>query len=378
MLMKIGYDAKRIFHNFRGLGNYGRNLIEGMNSWYPENQYYLYTPPIIDNRAVLWRKKITRPRIITPPNKILKTLSPLWRSFFIGSDLQKKNIDIYHGLSHELPFNVNRKTKQIVTIHDLIFIRHPRYFPFLDRKIYLKKIIHSCKQADIIVAISGQSKRDLVDFLQIPEEKIRVVYQSCHPCFYRDVPHELQQETLAKYNLNNDYILYVGAIEERKNILRLVNAFAKLPTHHRMVLIGTGSSYKNKVIARIKMLGLENKILLLENVPQQDLPALYRNARVFVYPSLFEGFGIPIIEAMFSETPVMTSQGSCFSEAGGPNSVYVNPYKEDEISQGILRILSDKNLAKHMTQTGRKFAERFHLRQTTRDMMNVYRDITAR
>ena len=376
--MKIGYDAKRIFHNFRGLGNYGRTLLEGMKQWYPENQYYLYTPPIADSRGLQWQEKMPHSQIITPSNGLLKKISPIWRSFFIGADLLKKNIDIYHGLSHELPVGIGPRIKKVVTIHDLIFLRHPSHFSFWDRNIYRKKVLHSCKSADKIIATSQQTRKDLMDFFNIPEKRIHVVYQSCHPSFYGEFPEEKHREVMEKYHLKSGYILYVGAIEPRKNIAALIDAYAGLPGDYQMILVGTGSGYKKKMADKIKKLKLTDRVLLLEKIPMEELPIFYQNARVFVYPSFFEGFGIPIIEALFSKTPVVTSKGSCFSEVGGAQSLYVNPHNTYELKEGILKVLSDDKLAAHMAQKGREFALKFHWKQTTQNIMDIYLETTAR
>ena len=373
--MKIGYDAKRVFHNFRGLGSYSRNLLEGMGRFYPGHEYILYSPSFTDKRAKDWYKK--KPfRVSTPKNLLFKTFPSLWRSFFIGNDLN--DVDVYHGLSHELPIGIKSDITRVVTIHDLIFMRHPSWFPLLDRIIYKRKVIHSCQNADLIIAISEQTKADIVDFLKIQEDKIQVIPPHCHPRFYEKCSGELTKKILEAHPFTSPYLLYVGAIEERKNPLTLIEAFYHLSGKYNLVLVGTGNRYKKKVLEKIKHLNLQDRIFMLENITAEELPVLYEQAELFIYPSLFEGFGIPIAEAIASGTPVITSKGSCFSEVGGPSSIYVNPLDSEEMAVEMDRVLSNKNLSQKMSEEGKKHARRFHWEKTSYDMMNAYLKAIAR
>ncbi|MBT6326870.1 MAG: glycosyltransferase family 4 protein, partial [Bdellovibrionales bacterium] len=349
--MKVGLDAKRVFHNFRGLGNYSRTLIESLDNFYSEHQYYLYTTPYSDKRAMNWEENNSNCIIKTPKTSLGKALPSFWRTFQLKSDLEQDNLDIYHGLTHELPYGIDKlNLLKVVTIHDLIFLRYPDFFPWIDRQVYFKKFKYSCKNADIIISICQQTKDDLIHFLNVPAEKIKVVYQSCSPHFYDLAVGK--NEILKKYFINDEYILYVGAIEERKNVLNLVRAYKKTNRHEKLVLIGSGGQYLDKVKNEIKLLKLESKVIILNSVPFSDLPVLYQSAKLFCFPSLFEGFGIPIIEALFSKTPVLTSKGSCFPESGGPSSMYIDPLDSNSIASGIIKVLSDNSLAEEMKING--------------------------
>ena len=296
--------------------------------------------------------------------------------FFIGNDLN--DVDIYHGLSHELPTGIKSDTTQIVTIHDLIFMRHPEWFPFPDRFTYKRKVVHGCQKADLIIAISEQTKTDIMDFLKIREDKIQVIPPHCHPRFYERPDEELTKKTLGPHPFTSPYLLYVGAVEERKNPLTLIEAFYHLSSKYHLVLVGTGNKYKKKVLEKIKHLNLQERIFLPENISSEELPVLYRQAKLFIYPSLFEGFGMPIAEAVASGTPVITSHGSCFSEVGGPSSLYVNPLEPEEMAVQMERVLSDETLSKKMSEEGKKYARKFHWEKTSFDMMNAYLKAIAR
>ena len=185
--MRIGFDAKRVFHNFRGLGNYGRTLLEGLYQFYPEHCYLLYTPPFQDIRSVDWEKKFSSFRVCTPTGFLERSFPSFWRRFLLGKKLERDELDIYHGLSHDLPAGVRvGKPKTVVTIHDLIFLRFPQFFPWIDRCVYLNKLRHACNRADVILAICEQTKNDLIEFLHIHEDRIRVIYQGVHPRFYEN------------------------------------------------------------------------------------------------------------------------------------------------------------------------------------------------
>lgn len=377
--MKIGFEAKRATHNFRGLGNYSRGLIEGLTHYLPLHQLFLYTPPFEDPRATEWVSSLSASAHIRKPELWFETLAPeLWRRWRIKGDISSDKLDIFHGLSHELPLGIkNLPMKKIVTIHDLIFIRYPEFFPLIDRLVYWQKVKQATTQADLVLAICEQTKNDLQQFLGVPENKIKIHYQSCSPSFY-EPRNELEiNSIIAKYNISKKFILNVGAFEERKNQLNLLEAFSlitqKLDVD--LVLIGNGKSYKQKLIERIKILNLESRVKILEHVSYADLPFFYQKASLFCFPSLFEGFGIPIVEALFSSVPVITSHGSCFPESAGPDSVFIDPRSISEIASALERVLSSENLQTQMKLNGLKYAQRFHRKNSTLALDEIYKDL---
>ena len=370
--MKIGFDGKRFFHNKTGLGNYSRDLIRILASYYPENKYLLYNPKpkkidsvIIDGDTIIEKN---------PLKKLDQSFSSLWRAFKIIHDIKLDNIDIYHGLSGEIPFNIHKTTiKKVVTIHDLIFIRYPKLYSFIDRKIHFKKVKYAATHADIVITISEQTKRDIVTFLKINPKKIRVIYQGCAPIFKEKLTADFLAATILKYQLPQEYILNVGTIEKRKNILSVVKTLPEIDT--TLVIIGKKTSYYDEIASYISENGLEQKVIFLENVALPELAAIYRKAKIFVYPSIFEGFGIPIIEALYSKVPVITSTGSCFSEAGGENSIYVNPYNSEEMKTEIINLLNDAERRKLMIEKGFEFVQQFNDEEIAKNYMDLYKSL---
>ena len=373
--MKIGFDAKRAFNNTRGLGNYSRNLISGLIAYFPENDYYLYGNAPDNEQLIQWHNTIQANASTVVPYVKAKWFQPLWRSFFINSVIESDDLDIYHGLSHEIPFHFKKsKTKYVVTIHDLLFLRFKHHFSAIDRQIYTSKIKYSCRHADQIIAVSQQTKADLINFLSVPEEKIKVVYQTCSPEFYVRTTTVKRNHAKNKYNLPEQFLLFVGALVKHKNIERIIEAIGLLPVEKRipLVIIGQATSYKNELNDKIDILRLQKEVIFVNFVDSSDMPSIYQMARILIWPSLFEGFGIPIIEALFSGLPVITSKEGCFTEVGGPGSLYVNPNKPEEISKAIEDVLSDSELYAKMQEMGYKHAQQFHIQNTSRAIIDLY------
>lgn len=375
--MRIGFEAKRATHNFRGLGNYSRGLIEGLLEYAPEEELFLYTPSVKDKRAEDWINALPSTAHLKLPQTFLETkLSSFWRSFLLAGDLSKDSLDIFHGLSHELPFGLKgeKPYKKIVTMHDLIYLRYPEFFPALDRMVYHQKFKYACKNSDLIIAICDQTKLDLQNYLGVDEQKIVVHYQSCAPQFYQALDAGAIEAVKQKYKLNKPFIINVGAFEERKNQLTLLEAYAQIAEHQDtdLVFIGQGKSYKEKVEARISELKLNDRVHVLNSVGFDELPSIYQAAKIFCFPSLFEGFGIPIVEALFSKTPVITSFGSCFPESAGPDSYYIDPLSIESLSKGLQKVLSDEGLQSRMVEKGYEYVQRFHRKESTRSLVDIY------
>ncbi|ATA89437.1 glycosyl transferase family 1 [Capnocytophaga stomatis] len=366
--MKIGFDAKRAFHNNRGLGNYSRDLIRILQEQ-TDCELVLFNPKEKKDKRINFTEKT---KVITPKSFFWKKLKSIWRILKISSLSKKENLDIYHGLSGEIPLGIYKNTRTIVTIHDLIFLRYPHLYSFFDRKIHFWKFLYAAQKSHHIIAISEQTKRDIVKFLNIPEEKISVVYQGCHKAFKQFYSEEKKQEIRQKYHLPEKFVLNVGAIEPRKNALEIVKAIKDLDIS--LVLIGKKTKYFEKIEKFCVENKMQNRVFVLKNVSMEDLAIIYQLATVFCYPSVFEGFGIPITEALFSKVPVITSLGSCFPEAGGEHSVYINLNNaSEEIKQAILDITTNEEKRKLMTEKGFEYVQKFTDESVFEELMKVYK-----
>jgi glycosyltransferase involved in cell wall biosynthesis len=370
--MKIGYDAKRLFCNHRGLGNYSRDLIRILSQYYPENQYDLFTPKIEIKVPV--NPQNTH---IIQPDRIYKLLpSSIWRSIGLNANIKRRGDEIFHGLSQELPFGIEKLSiKKIITFHDAIFIRYPELYASSYRKIFRTKNIQSCRVADRIIAISEQSKRDAIEFFKADPTKVDVVYQGCNNIFREKTSDENKKQIKRKYNLPLDYMLFVGAIEPRKNIASILQAIYQEKIDIPLVVIGRETAYTSELKILVDKLQLSGQILFLHQVETIDLPAIYQVAQLFIYPSIFEGFGIPILEALCSETPVITSLGSCFEETGGKYSIYVEPQNSQEIGAAMQTILGDHNRQIKMKTEGLLYSKKFTDDKIANQLINLYINI---
>ena len=374
--MKIAFDAKRISHNATGLGNYSRYIVNILSNYYPEHQYQLYFPSKGKSslRAQLPAKQQIKDFYPKGLHSVL-CFKSMWRSFGIVRDLKQNSPDLFHGLSNEIPLGLRKAgIKSIVTIHDLIFMRYPLFYPWIDRHIYAYKFKKSCQEANKIIAISEMTKRDIISYFHIPEEKIKVIYQGCDKSFTQAVSADKKAEVRRKYNFPEQYILYVGSIESRKNLLLVVKALGLLKEKVHLVAIGKQTPYTEVVKKHIEELHLEEQVSILSNIPFDELPAIYQMASLFTYPSFFEGFGIPIIEALHSGVPVIAATGSCLEEAGGPYSIYVDPNNEMEMSEAISKVLSDKDLADKMIKQGKEYVNQFN-EKIAKDIIDLYNQV---
>lgn len=374
--MRIGFDGKRAVQNNTGLGNYSRYIIDILSQYYETNEYIIYAPKQRENKAlskILEKRNI---QAVYPAISLWEKCRSLWRVWGIKTQLKQDRLSIFHGLSNELPLSISKSgTKSIVTIHDLIFLRYPQFYKWIDRHIYAYKYRKACENSDRIIAISEMTKRDIITYWKIDEQKIDVVYQGCHPNFKLQASEKQKEEIREKYRLPQKYILNVGSIESRKNLLLIVKALEYIPDDIALIAVGKRTSYTDTVEEYINSHQLNDRVHLLHNIPFQELPVLYQLAQLFVYPSFFEGFGIPIIEAIHSGIPVIAATGSCLEEAGGPDSIYINPNDEKELAEKINELLSSPETVSIMIEKGRKYVERFSEEVIAQDIMHVYQKV---
>jgi glycosyltransferase involved in cell wall biosynthesis len=375
--MNIGFDAKRVYQNTTGLGHYSRTLVTSLAKYFANNEYYLFAPKLTDIFNTDNFKNIHN---ITPSSFPSTVLKAAWRSNWVKKDLLQNKIDIYHGLSHEIPFGIGKKNiKSVVTIHDLIFERYPKQFNKIDVHIYRRKFKYACANADKIIAISEQTKKDIIDFYKIDERKIEVCYQSCNDIF--------RQKIKELYGLPDKFFLTVGSIIERKNLLTIVKALQQLKNDINipLVVIGNGGGYKALVKDYIAKNNLQNDVIFLSDKEgikdlagfknSADFPAIYQQAVAMIYPSTFEGFGIPVLEALCSRVPVITSNVSCLPEAGGDAALLIDPFSVNEMTAAMKKVFNDVNFATEMKAKGLIHAEKFSQEKTATAVMNVYKKL---
>lgn len=307
--MKIAYDAKRYFHNNTGLGNYSRTLIRDINRFHHDIETTLYDS---------------------------KTLE---RTFRLGRKAKEEGCVLFHGLSNELPRDILKAgMPSIVTMHDVAWRTFPDMYKPWDRLIYDWKYGWSAKHATHVVCISESTKRDVMRFYNILEERISVIYQPVQELFY-------EQTTSPTPASIERYIITVGSINSRKNLLNMVKAYERLPKANRpkFLVVGNGREYRRKVEQYIAEHGLQNDITIRSDIHDAStLKSLYAGAVCMIYPSFYEGFGLPVVEAALQRCPVITSNVSSLPEAAGPEAIQCNPNSVDELTNALLLLTQNE------------------------------------
>lgn len=356
--MNLGFDAKKALRNFTGIGNYSRRVIRALSK-HSQHDLTLYGP-----------KKHCPEALAQLPT--LKIISPhwgyeLWRTMVLPKVLRQNQTDLFHGLSNELPFGIDhQKTTSVVTLHDLIFRLYPETYSWSQRLILNIKTRYACQKADKIVAVSECTKRDLMRLYHVPKEKIEVVYQSIDPSYHQP----LNEPRPVPYR----YVLCVGTIEKRKNQLVLVKALAEMEPDLHLVLIGKATPYQKALVEEASLLGVTNRLHIENHVDDTLLRQYYAHAIAFLYMSRYEGFGIPVAEALAMGIPVIAANSSCLQEAGGPDSIYLDPEDHYGVAQAIMSLTNDPSLRQTIIEQGRTYVKRFNDATLADDLCQVYEE----
>jgi len=382
--MNIGYDGKRAFQNKTGLGNYSRSLLSILNRYFPQLQYTLFAPKKTNLFDI---DSYHNFQTIQPRNFFYKKLPSLWRIIGIVKQIDQAHLDIYHGLSNELPKNIEKlNIKTVVTIHDLIFERFPKTYHLDERYTHRWKIKRACKIADAVIAISEQTKNDLIELYGVSPQKITVCYQSCNPIFEKTISEIEKNNVKKKYQLPDQYFLFVSSITARKNLIAICRAMIILKDTLAipLVIIGDGKIEKNEVKQLMKKNGIEHRLLFLNELSAAkedsftsaaDFPAIYQQAFALVYPSIFEGFGLPILEAMWSGLPVICSSVSSMPEVAEDAALYFSPEDTNQLAQHLQAIASDQQLAKILKDKGREQAKKFSTENYANQIIKIYKSL---
>lgn len=371
--MHIGFDAKRLFLNQTGLGNYSRTLVAALRAGFPEDKISLFAPKIANGRRT--DQFLGATYELVTPQKTPRFLHAWWRSIRLAIIAKRKGIEVYHGLSHELPRNLRwTGIKSVVTIHDLIFLRYPENYAIIDREIYLRKVKYACKQADAVVAISERTAADLIKMLRVPTSKIQVIYQGCDPQFEQPISEEKLADALIRYGRSRPYLICLGTIEKRKNQLTLVKSFlaGKFFEQYDLVLVGSEKKHASVIKEYIKGKLGSNAISMISNAQFEDLPALIKGASLMIYPSFYEGFGLPILEALTVGTPVIAASGSCLEETGGEAAIYFKPNDPKELENQMNRVLVDEDLRQTMIAKGHAHRQNFSNEKMAKSYHELY------
>ncbi len=380
MVRRVGFDAIRAIRNSTGLGNYSRALLRALHRYQPRIELRLYSPlpprpKFSDLTAEL------NSDLHLPPYDTTNPLSrSLWRTFRLGRTVAKDRVQLYHGLSHEIPRDLPRTgVPSVVTFHDLIFEKHPEFFRFYDRASYRWRYRWSAKHATAILAVSEQTRDDLLERYRVDPARIVVIPPPRRDTFAAQVAEADRATVRSRYGLPNEFLMSVGTLEARKNQRLLLTALSRLnpDTTPMLVLVGRDGGTGRALGQMVTRLGLTRRVRILTDVATTHLPALMQSATIFLYPSLAEGFGMPIVEALSAGTPVIASAGGCLVEAGGPDSRYVAADDADGWAAAIDDLIGDQATRNRMQETGRSWASRFDSERLAAHLTAVYDAVLA-
>ncbi|HEY3992576.1 MAG TPA: glycosyltransferase family 1 protein [Ktedonobacteraceae bacterium] len=373
--MRIALDYTAGIRQEAGIGNYVRSLLDAMLTVDKENEYTLITSGRPTSERPFPDAPNVRGRTVFIPDRYLNVLWYRWRAP-LPATLFTGKIDMYHGPDFVLP-PLGAKIRKVVTIHDLAFLEHPEYaVPSLAE--YLKKVVpESVAAADVVAAVSHDAAHTLVEHFQTPREKITIIPNGLRPHFKRITDPILLGATANKFGLKHPLVLGVGTLEPRKNHLGLIKAFhqAQSAKNNRPAMLalagGQGWLYEEtkQLVADLK---LEKKVRFLGRVSELELAVLYSLADVFAFPSFFEGFGVPPLEAMACGAPVITSNTSSLPEVVGDAALMVDPRNIDELATAITRLLGDEKLREELRQKGFERAQMYTWPKSAQKMLEVY------
>lgn len=378
--MRIGIDIRSLQteSRFRGIGTYTYNLIKHLVEIDSENQYLFFASAYKKTelktleedlrRRVVWLKRPTR-------------ITSLTDQFLWYDILKAHQIDVFHATEFAVPkFS---PCKRIITIHDLIpliFQEYKRPGKIINYLVYLLKF-HSTRWAEKVIAVSESVKNDLIRILQPPEENIVIIPEGVHATFQPFLLADKVEPMRKKYQLGQDYLIFPCGFEPRKNVLTTIRAFRcaskQLPEDYQLALVGNLSPESQSIKQYIRKSGLEKRVILTGYAPPEELCYLYNGAKLCLFPSLYEGFGLPALEAMACGIPVVTSNDTSLPEVVGEAAILVNPYSVTSIAEGIVKVLKDTDLQRSLKEKGLKRAELFSWHSVAKETLKIYMTVAS-
>jgi glycosyltransferase involved in cell wall biosynthesis len=371
--MRVGIDAHCLGQKKTGNETYTYNLIKHLAALGRDGiEYTVYLKGDWESTEGIFQDGWFRPRAIHPASPLIRI--PV--GFAVQSRRQK--LDVFHA-QYVLPFAL--RCRSVLTVHDLFFERFPEFFTKWDH--YRMKLVvrRSCERADHIITVSEASKRDLVEVYGLDPCKVSVTYLGADKSFCQLDQSEAKERVRVAYGIEEDFLLYVGAIQPRKNIPRLVSAFTKAKCEHRsphkLVIVGPRAWLADSTLQSLESSVARRDVIVTGYVPREDLPYFYNAATAFVYVSLCEGFGLPVLEAMACGTPTITSKGSSLEEIAGDAALLVDPTDEDLIASAITRVVLDSELRGRMGDAGLRRSKRFSCRRMASETQDIYRSLVG-
>ena len=354
-----------------GVGNYVTNLIRELANLDTSNTYLIYTSK--ENKKYF---KTNNKRLIIKDIGLFSLNKPirvLWEQLVLPFSLLWNKIDVLHSPGFVCP--IIKTTKSVVTIHDMTFFSHPKVHTFFKRIYFPLMITLSLWVSNKTISVSNNTTKDISKYVRINKKKVSTIYESFNQLSMPE--HTSTDEFLRnRYNIHSKYLLFVGTLEPRKNIKSIIIALSKIKDKKvKLVIVGGKGWMYDDLFSVLKKLKLEDRVIFTGYVPDEELGSFYRNAEGFIYPSFYEGFGIPILEAMYFGCPVITSNISSMPEVAGDAAILINPKSINELTDAIDTLLSNAKLRKDMIKKGLSNVKRFSWERMARETLNVYESL---
>ncbi len=372
--MRIGFDITAIPRAKSGVGFYVLNLLKALAKIDKENTFYIFSKKEdellvdfeADNFHTIWHSM---------SNRLLRLG---WEQTLLPRHISKYKLNIFHSPHYTVPLKC--RVPVVTTFHDMTFFSHPEVHEKSKVIFFQRMIPIAAQRADAIIAVSESTKKDVVNFLNLPKDKVDVIYEGVDVNFYRPISKDQKVDLIReRYGLEKDFLLFVGTLEPRKNIEGVIKAFLqvtkKTKKQYNLVVGGTKGWHYKSIFELVQKMNLHREVIFTGYVPEEDLPYLFNAASVFVYPSFYEGFGIPPLEAMACGTPLVTSNISSLPEVVADAGLLVDPFSTDEIADAIIRVLTDQNLCSELARKGRKRAQLFSWEKAAKETLAVYRRV---
>jgi glycosyltransferase involved in cell wall biosynthesis len=376
--MRIALDARRLLHEEDPTWPYYlHSLISALQDIDRDNEYTLLFNFFRERYAEILKRHSFNDNVNIKTARIPHAFFEyLFEDLHLPIESFLGRHDVFHGPVYAC-FN-NILGRSVVTVHDLIFLRMPEYVSPGWVEFAKKNTDYAIKKADAIITISKYSKSDIIDVYKVPEDRIRVIYNGVGSEYFPRT--KGVDEVRAKYGISGAYVLSVGAVEPRKNLLRLLEAFHNLREStrntHKLVVAGVRRFGSEEVFRKVAELRLEKEVIFTGRVPGEDLPFLYSGAGLFVFPSLNEGFGLPVLEAMACGTPVIASNRTSIPEVAGDAALLVDPGNNGELTDAIEAVLSDNALRDSLRNKGLERARLFSWERTARETLALYNEVS--
>lgn len=369
--MKIGINGIPLTKRLTGVGFYTYNLILNLAKLFPETEYDLFLP-----RESLVPLSLPNLKPIICP--FIKGI--IWEQTRLSYECRRKGIDLLHCTNYIVP--IIARTPTVLTIYDLAVLRYPQAHPWKRKFKHQLLLRRSIERAKFIIAISRFTAQETSSLFHLPGERVKVVYGGVSPLFFPWEDESRLNQIRKRYKLPSKFILYVGTLEPRKNVASLLLAFEMLKSKkdfpHKLVITGGKGWIYEEIMKTWERMEAKREVIFTGYVAYADLPGLYSLAQLFVYPSIYEGFGLPPLEAMACGTPVVVSNGSSLPEVVGDAGVMVDPKRPESIYQGIERVLGDPTFQSQLRKKGLKRAQRFTWEKTAQMTQKIYKEVSSK